>query len=236
MAAPLFFADALPAAGDSMELPEESSRHIVQVLRMAAGEQLHLTDGRGKRASCRILSPHKKHCLVECLDLFQSEVPASPLTIGISLLKHPARFEWFLEKATECGVRRIVPMICARTEKQQGRVDRFRQICLSAMLQSGQLWLPELEDPQPFDKVLVSGGHLQKYMAYCGEEPLPALPRCYTPGPGGTIVLIGPEGDFTAAEVAEAVAAGFRGVSLGATRLRSETAGVVAAALCRSYV
>ena len=205
-------------------LDEDTSRHIVQVLRMRVDEKLSLTDGKGNLFTARITDDHKKHCSVSILDTVSSPALSKSITIGISLLKNASRFEWFLEKATEIGVSGIVPLICDRTEKQKFRFDRMEQILVSAMIQSQQAWLPELTEPVKFEEFLRNNNSQHKLIAHCEDSAKNEIRST-----GSSIaVLIGPEGDFTHTEIEKALKAGFKPVSLGKTRLRSETAGVVA--------
>src|SRR5688572_13416154 len=155
MQLPLFYLAEIPGATGELELPEESSRHISAVLRMQEGEELHLTDGKGNLYTASIVKPHKKHTLVSIDSRTVTERPTHSYTIAIALLKNATRFEWFLEKATELGINRIVPLITARTEKQHYKEERFRAILVSAMMQSGQNWLPELDAPQRMDNFLL---------------------------------------------------------------------------------
>ena len=114
---------------------------------MKEGEKLNLTDGKGNLITAEITDDHKKHCSVKIIDSRLTTHDSRKVTIAISLLKNTNRFEWFLEKATEIGVSEIIPLICERTEKQKFRYDRMKGICISAMLQSQQCWLPVLHEP-----------------------------------------------------------------------------------------
>lgn len=228
MALPIFFTDNL--LSNSIVLDEDSSKHIIGVLRMERGEQLRLTDGKGNCVTGIIEDDHRKRCAVRVLER-NSEPPIVPqVSIAISLLKNAVRFEWFLEKATELGVAEIIPMICARTEKEKFRSDRFLTILTSAMIQSQQLWRPILHAPSSMEKVLEQHAE-EKYIAHCGEGEKLSLPAQLKPGSKSRLILIGPEGDFTAAEIEAALQKGFLPTSLGQTRLRTETAGMTAAVL-----
>ena len=214
----------------TITLDEDTSRHVVQVLRMKTGEQLNLTDGKGSLLTCTITDDHKKHCLVTVKEVKHKVQGTKKVAIGISLLKNSNRFEWFLEKATELGVTEIFPLICDRTEKEKFRHDRLQGICISAMLQSQQVWLPVLHEPVSFADVQFSQySNHQKFIAHCEEtNKTPLTDQLVNQS---TIILIGPEGDFTPAEIELAISNGFIPVALGDTRLRTETAGVVAATL-----
>jgi 16S rRNA (uracil1498-N3)-methyltransferase len=232
MSLPFFFTDTLPDKGE-LVLDQETSKHTVQVLRMQAGERLLLTDGRGNSAEAEIVSPHKRHCGVRILSFKHIERPTPFLTIAISLIKNASRFEWFLEKATELGTAEIIPLICERTEKQHYRYDRFLSVCKSAMLQSSQSWLPELHHPEDFNEVVANASQNQKFIAHCLDGNKTGLAASFNSSLQSHIVLVGPEGDFTEKEIQFARTHGFDPVSLGHTRLRTETAGIYAAVVCR---
>lgn len=213
-----------------VNLDEDTSRHIVQVLRMKEGEQLNLTDGKGNLLTSRINEAGKKSCMVEVTAIRNAKPLTRSITIAISLLKNTNRFEWFLEKATEIGVSEIIPMICDRTEKEKFRHDRMNAICISAMLQSQQTWLPILHEPVEFDKAVSKISSVQKFIAHCDDSSHKNNLSAFQPFSSSTI-CIGPEGDFTGKEIELALENGFNPVSLGETRLRTETAGVAAAVL-----
>lgn len=219
-------------------LDEDNSRHIVQVLRMKVGEQLQLTDGRGSLLTTMITDDHKKKCRVKTIAATFQPARERIFTLAVSLLKNASRFEWLLEKATEIGVGEIFPLIGERTEKQHFRQDRMQNILVSAMLQSQQTWLPVLHPPTPFPELIQQAGHDQRFIAHCLEEGRIALPAALKDAslpahssPFTQIMLIGPEGDFSKKEIDLALAHHFIPVTLGETRLRTETAGIVAASL-----
>lgn len=229
MALPFFYISAYSDGQQLITLDEDTSRHVVQVLRMKVGEQLHLTDGLGHLLLAEITYDHKKHCSVSVIDSKFTPAVERNVTIAISNIKNASRFEWFLEKASEVGIAEIIPLVCERTEKERFRYDRMNAICISAMLQSQQVWLPRLSEPQPFREVLERSTASAKYIAHCEEGPKNPLAR--HSAQSSSIILIGPEGDFTTAEITLALEKRFVPVSLGDTRLRTETAGVVAAVL-----
>jgi 16S rRNA (uracil1498-N3)-methyltransferase len=154
--------------------------------------------------------------------------PERRVSIAISPLKNASRFEWFLEKATEIGVSEIIPLMSERTERQQLRQERLQNILVSAMLQSRQAWLPVLWPPTAFRDVLGGLSFDRRLIAWLGDQPSAEYPK---PDACSTLVLIGPEGDFTPEETASAIGRRFVQVTLGNNRLRTETAGVVAATL-----
>lgn len=227
MSLPFFYAPALTASMPVMDLDEPTSKHCVQVLRMREGDRLVLTDGRGHRTTATLRTADKRRSSVslEAPSFTPREGPE--VHIGISPVKNGGRLEWFLEKATELGVAAITPLICERTERVSLRTDRLTQILVSAMLQSQQVWLPGLAEPTPLGQVLTEASG-NRFIAHCLEDTKTALR-----GGGTSWLLIGPEGDFTAKEVTEALNRGWVPVTLGDTRLRTETAGIVGAALLR---
>jgi 16S rRNA (uracil1498-N3)-methyltransferase len=227
---PYFYQPLLGATGETQVLDEETSRHCVQVLRMRSGDALRLTNGTGALATAHIEDAHKKHCGVRIL---QSEtmVRSTPaVTLAVSPLKNTGRFEWLLEKITELGVTEIVPLICRRTEKVYFKPERMRSIVISAMLQSQQCWLPQLHPPVPLEGFLKQAAQQQKFIAHCMEGEKPLLNTLIN-STQTHLVMIGPEGDFTPVELQLALQQGFIPVSLGTTRLRTETAGIAAAVL-----
>lgn len=234
MALPFFYSTEYYTDQKEIVLDEETSKHIVQVLRMKKGEQLNLTDGRGTLITASIVDDHKKHCLVRVDETSNVQQATRNIAIGISLLKNTNRFEWFLEKATEIGITEIIPLICERTEKEKFRHDRMQGICISAMLQSQQCWLPILHEPIAYDLLFRQeevAKRDQKFIAHCIDDAKRSLADLVNENLSSQLILIGPEGDFTKEEVESAIHHHFIPVTLGETRLRSETAGVVAATL-----
>lgn len=232
MALPFFYINKLDSTKKLIVLDEDTSKHVVQVLRMKRSEQLNLTDGKGSLLTCAIIDDHKKHCVVEIKETRHKKQGSKKVAVAISLLKNANRFEWFLEKATEIGVSAIIPLICERTEKEKFRFDRMLGICISAMLQSQQTWLPVLHEPVQFSEIenwKCTDG--QNFIAHCikdGKSPLTnQLNNQFT----DQLICIGPEGDFTEKEIELALENNFIPVSIGENRLRTETAGVVSAAL-----
>jgi 16S rRNA (uracil1498-N3)-methyltransferase len=232
MALPFFYITEYNASQKEIVLDDETSRHVVQVLRMKTGELLNLTDGKGSLLACEIAEEHKKHCIVTVKEIKNQKPKTKNISIAISLLKNSNRFEWFLEKATEIGVNEIIPLICERTEKEKSRYDRMNAICISAMLQSQQCWLPVLHEPIEYGNMKMwKCANGVNYIAHCVESNKLSLLNSHIPTSSHSLICIGPEGDFTKEEIGLALQQGFVPVSLGETRLRTETAGVVAATL-----
>ena len=235
MALPFFYTEVFSPINNIIVLNEENSRHIVQVLRMAEGRQINITDGLGTISTAEIVEAHKKKCKVKIIDTSKQIAPAKKVCIAISPVKNSSRFEWFLEKATEIGVTEIVPLICERTEKQYLKHDRLRGILISAMLQSQQSWLPVLREPVKFEKFVEGHKSNNKYIAHCEEQNKISLKEITGQFSkkiiNQSIILIGPEGDFTKHEIDFALQNNFTSVALGNSRLRTETAAMVAATL-----
>lgn len=233
MAAPYFYEPLINERHTSFELSEESSKHAVQVLRMEVGETILLTNGKGGLFTASISIAHKKHCQVSILSATEIPAPFKQHSIAVSPLKNNSRIEWFLEKATELGIHRITPLICQRTEKQVVKQERWQQILIAAMLQSQQAWLPKLDAPTRFTDFVQAAHNNTKLIAHCLPNEKKALTSFAAAN--NCCILIGPEGDFSDAEIDTAIAAGFQPVSLGDTRLRTETAALTAAVILQQF-
>jgi 16S rRNA (uracil1498-N3)-methyltransferase len=230
MELPVFYAaDISPAAGD-YTMDEATSKYCIQVLRRQQGQEVLLTDGRGRRFRAVITDDNRKRCALGITAVEALPPPSPSLRIAISFTKNAARIEWFLEKATEIGVQTIIPLLSRRTEKEHFKAARLENILVSAMLQSQQYYLPQLAAPLAFDKLVQQNDAPQRFIAHCLPEQKIYLHEAMQPGLD-TLLLIGPEGDFTPEELKLALDNGFQGVSLGDTRLRTETAGVVGCVL-----
>ncbi|MDR3094179.1 MAG: 16S rRNA (uracil(1498)-N(3))-methyltransferase [Bacteroidales bacterium] len=208
-------------------LNEEESAHAVRVLRMKANDALTLVDGRGGRYDAMVEQPHPKHCEVRITSAQHGfEKRESYLHIGIAPTKNMDRLEWFVEKATEIGIDAITPLLCEHSERKKLTEDRLQRVAISAMKQSGKAYLPKLYSPASFAEWVQNCGEGRKMIACCGSFEKQTLSQAYRTGENA-IVAIGPEGDFSPNEVKKAIAAGFECITLGKSRLRTETAGVV---------
>lgn len=228
MALPYFFVADLHE--QLMQLDEDTSKHMISVLRMQKGEAVLLTDGNGRKATAEIVDDNRKRCVVKTRSTESEEAPAPRITIAISPTKNNARFEWFLEKSTEIGISEIIPLVCERTEKEKFRFDRMQGVLVSALLQSQQTWLPMLRQPTAFADVLNMSVD-EKFIAHCLPHEKCQLSSVIPTS--SSLILIGPEGDFSPTEIDLALRHNFQPVALGNTRLRTETAGIVAATLLR---
>lgn len=216
----------------SYTLSEDESKHCVRVLRLEVGDRIALTDGRGSLHHARIVDDHPKRCRVE---IEQTIYPYEPidyhLTMAVAPTKNNDRYEWFLEKATEVGTATFIPLESEHSERRVFKAERSEKVIVSAMKQSLKAFLPELQPLTPFDKLIATPFEGRKLIAHC-DEPKGEKGKVYL---GSTLragedclILIGPEGDFSPAEIERAVAAGFEEISLGSQRLRTETAAVAA--------
>lgn len=231
MSLPLFFYDGIFAGQSHIQLNEETARHVVQVLRMAAGAQLMLTNGKGAAATVSIVEAAKKKCTVQVVQVRQYPQRKTKLHIAVAFTKNTARNEWLLEKATELGASAIIPLITTRTERERIRYDRWNNILIAAMMQSQQYYLPALQEATSLKEVINQHSETpQKLIAHCmeGKDKMPLATLMQAAKE--TIVFIGPEGDFTEEEINLCLANGCTGVDLGKQRLRTETAAMTACA------
>ena len=230
MNAPFFYAPDITESHTGYLLDDASARHCIQVLRRKPGDAVILTDGLGRRYHTVIDAADKKHCAVIIMSM-EKILPLNPkMGIGISFTKNISRIEWFLEKATEIGITDIYPVHCRRTEREKYNSSRLRSLLIAAMLQSQQVYLPRLHEQIPFREFIHTHGYTQRFIAHCEEDEKHFLCKKITKG-SDLLVLIGPEGDFSPEEITMAKDQRFIPVSLGNTRLRTETAGVVACTL-----
>ena len=219
----------------NIELPKEEARHAIKVLRARVGDTFKLIDGKGGSANAKISEVGKRNCIVSVKEIQQYPESSPKLTILVSPPKQTERFEWFLEKAVEIGVYRIIPIWTKRSERRVEKHERWRKVIVSAMKQSGRSWLPVLENACSFDKVVKSLNQ-PILIAHCIESldtEKPHLLSALKPGEDACIA-IGPEGDFTSEEVELALKRGGVEISLGKSRLRTETAAIVATTYFRA--
>ena len=222
-----------PNIAEELVLPESDSRHAVRVLRMKEGDELQVIDGKGNVYTCRLVDAHSKHAGVEILDSYPQPLPWSQqLAVAVAPTKHLDRMEWLVEKMTEIGVNRIIPLLTDRGGRREIKVERLEKIAVAAMKQSLKATRPVIEPMTPLHSLITMMPDSQKFVAYCDPEiPRVNLARSYQPGLD-TLILIGPEGDFTPAEIRATLDAGFKPVTLGDNRLRTETAALFALSTC----
>ncbi len=222
----LFYAPDLK--GELHTLEEQESKHIIRVLRMKTGDTIQLTDGVGRMCTGELINEDPRRCEVRIVKV-QEEYGKRDYHVHIAIAptKNINRLEWFLEKATEIGIDEISPIICQRSERKIVKIDRLNKVITAALKQSIKAYHPVLHEATSFNELIGKVANEQKFIAYVEEGEHPSLKSLYKPGKDATI-LIGPEGDFSPEEVELAKKNGFVLVSLGDSRLRTETAGVVA--------
>jgi 16S rRNA (uracil1498-N3)-methyltransferase len=222
----LFYAPEINEATHILD--KEESLHCIRVLRLREGREVFLTDGRGNWYKSVIMDANPKACVLQIVEKRTDvENQAYRLHIAIAPTKHIDRFEWFLEKATECGISEITPVFCENSERTTIKHERLVKVLISAMKQSLRTNLPLLNQAVKLNRFLQETYGGQGFIAHCAEGQKVAFTEALNAGTNA-LVLIGPEGDFSADEVAAAGQAGFKAVSLGAHRLRTETAALAA--------
>ena len=222
----LFLSDT--TQGPYATLPPEESKHCVRVLRMQLGDELYVTSGDGTMCRARIANPDPTACQVEITERLPNyDARPFKLHMAVAPTKNNARMEWFVEKAVEIGVDRITPVICQHSERSTLNTDRLRKIALSAMKQSLQATLPQIDPPTPLTRLLDEPLPTCPLVCYCVGDDRSTLHQLYTPGTDA-LVLIGPEGDFSPDEINRCLSLGIQPVTLGNNRLRTETAALYA--------
>lgn len=214
--------------GNFVQLTPEESKHCIKVLRLKKGDHVQLLNGKGSSFEAIIQIADLKACMLEIVkeDKYL-KYRSYNITIAIAPTKNMERLEWFAEKAAEIGIDRIVPVICQHSERKEIKTERLEKILISAMKQSGQKYLPELTRQLSFKELVVHPFDGDKLIAHCESGEKKLLKNSITPG-NKILLLIGPEGDFAPSEIELALENGFIPVSLGDSRLRTETAGIVA--------
>ena len=228
----LFYNPNINETTESFSFDREESKHIIKVLRKKDTDILYVTNGLGFLFKTEITLASDNKCTVKIISFEKEASPKFHLHLAVAPTKMNDRFEWFLEKATEIGIHEITPIICDRSERKVVNAERFEKIILTAMKQSNVLNLPKLNKSitfKEFVKHKKEGLHL---IAHCEETDKKSLKSILKPNTNITL-LIGPEGDFSEKEIASAIENNFIPVSLGNTRLRTETAAIVA---CHSVV
>ncbi len=207
------------------ELNEAESHHAVKVMRTQVGASIRVVNGEGQESVCELLDNHPKHCRLKVISTHFEAKKTKKIVIAIAPTKTNERIEWFLEKATEIGVDEIIPLVCKNGERAKINYDRWEKTVIAAVKQSKRKWKPLIYEAQSMGELVKMnfGGH--KLIAYCEQLPDKKITD-FTDGTS-TLLLIGPEGDFTLDEVRLAQENQFVAISLGDNRLRTETAGVV---------
>lgn len=224
-----------PDIAQTLTLSAEESAHCARVLRLTDGDLIEVADGNGNLHTCRITEAHPKHTTVQITATghIQPHWGAS-ITIAFAPTKSLDRTEWMLEKCTEMGADRFIPLLTRYSERKELKTERLRKILIAAMKQSLKATLPQLDEMTPIRQVTEAPFNGHRYIAYCDKTiPRTLLAQHYDPGID-TLIMIGPEGDFSHEEITQALQAGFIPISLGDSRLRTETAATVACATCHA--
>lgn len=209
----------------------EESKHIIKVLRKKGGDKLYVTNGLGDLFITEIAVGSESKCIVNIVEIEHKDRPAPELHLAVAPTKMNDRYEWFLEKSTEIGIAQITPIICERSERRNLKVERFEKILQSAMKQSHHYFLPKLNEAVTFKEFVEKQTEGAKFIAHCEPTDKKSLKELLVKNENATL-LIGPEGDFTEKEIKIALENNYVAVSLGNTRLRTETAAIVA---CHSF-
>lgn len=221
----IFFA---PDILSNQTLPQEESAHCVRVLRKKEGDTLYIADGKGHFFDAEIVEAHQKHCVVNIINTIDEPKPwANNLHIAFAPTKNMDRVEWFAEKATEIGIDKFTPLLCRYSERKEIKLPRIEKILISAMKQSQKSFVPHLDEMTAFADFIKLPFDGQKFIAHCYPQEKKLLKDVYKQGEN-VLILIGPEGDFSEKEVQLALDNGFEPISLGRSRLRTETAALVA--------
>lgn len=223
---PRFYIPNLTLEGEH-RISEEEFRHT-KVLRIQSGDEVNAVDGRGKLYSA-IISMYKRNASITIKDIeAEEDKPKDGIILAVAPTKNIARFEWILEKATELGVIKIIPLLCEHSERDQLKPERLEKIIVSAMKQCKRLWIPELAPLTDFQSML-NHPSPNKFIAHCADQTRHSANELMK---STNLVLIGPEGDFSDNEIELAINSGFKSLSLGANRLRTETAAI---SICAVY-
>ena len=223
----LFYSPDIDTNTSAFTFSQEESNHIIRVLRKKTDDVLHITNGQGLIFEAKIKDAHPKKCSVQIISETKKHRKRHWLHVAVAPTKSNDRFEWFLEKATEIGIDEITPIICDRSERRTVKYDRLEKVVQSAMKQSLRAYLPHLNEAISLKQFLDQKQRGLLFIAHCGDQEKVDLKRRIAPDHDVT-VLIGPEGDFSDAEITSAKEKGFLGASLGDARLRTETAAIVA--------
>lgn len=223
----LFYNPDIDEETTQISFTKDESRHIVKVLRKSIGDQLQITNGKGWLFIAEITSADIKNCVATILSKAFEPSRNYKVHLAVAPTKMNDRYEWFLEKATEIGVDTITPIICVHSERKVIKNDRFEKIIQSAMKQSLHYYMPDLKEAVSFNDFISQAFSGQKFIAHCEETERASLKNTLQPN-ADVLILIGPEGDFSSNEINVAIASGYKPVTLGNTRLRTETAAIVA--------
>ena len=223
----LFYSPEIDENTTQFTFAKEESKHIVKVLRKNMGDTVFITNGLGWLFTAEVSVPNINKCSVQIIKKELQPKRDYQLHLAVAPTKMNDRYEWFLEKATEIGIDSITPIICDHSERKVVKTDRFERILQSAMKQSLNCYLPKLKTAIALQDFLNEDFKGDLFIAHCEETDKKSLKQELKPKTNVTI-LIGPEGDFSTKEIELSINKGFKPVTLGETRLRTETAAIVA--------
>lgn len=223
----LFFSPDINETTAQFTFQREESKHIIKVLRKNIGDTVHITNGKGWLFTAQVSIPNINKCTAEIISKTQQPKRKYNLHLAVAPTKMNDRYEWFLEKATEIGIDSITPIICDHSERKFIKPERFERILQSAMKQSLSCYLPKLNDAISFQDYINQSFNGNIFIAHCEETDRKSLKQQLKSNTDITI-LIGPEGDFSNKEITQALENNFIPVTLGDTRLRTETAAIIA--------
>lgn len=213
---------------ENTTLSEQESKHCIRVLRMQQGDLLQIVDGKGGLYTCEIIDPHYKRCAIKIVEEIQEfEKRDYYIHIAIAPTKNLDRMEWFMEKCVEIGVNEVSFLYCQHSERKVLKLERLEKIAVSAMKQSLKAYLPKLNELTPFNQFVTKNKQSSKMIAHLEEDERNSI-QSLQHSQQDYCILIGPEGDFSVEEIQQAYEHGFKAVTLGNSRLRTETAGIVA--------
>ncbi|WP_204345049.1 16S rRNA (uracil(1498)-N(3))-methyltransferase [Psychroserpens algicola] len=223
----LFYNPDLTQTDTEIKFSKDESRHIVKVLRKSVGDSLHITNGKGWLFLAEVMIADIKNCCATIKSATFQAQKDYQLHLAVAPTKMNDRYEWFLEKATEIGIDSITPIFCDNSERRVIKIERFEKILQTAMKQSLNSYLPKLNEAQHFKDFITQDFKGQRFIAHCEDTDKTSLKRKLKSNED-VIILIGPEGDFSTSEIKLAIKHNFKPVMLGETRLRTETAAIVA--------
>lgn len=224
----LFYTPDIDPANSHYFLNEEESKHCIRVLRLEKGNEVQLIDGKGGLYTAVIQDPHPKRTILQITATVAAFNKRNHyLHIAMAPTKNIERMEWFLEKATEVGIDEITPIICQRSERKEVKIDRLNKIITAAIKQSIKAYHPVLNEPISYKQFIAKPFDGQKFIAHCENGEKTNLKAEFMNN-GKYLILIGPEGDFNPEEIGDALHNDFKAITLGDSRLRTETAALEA--------
>lgn len=211
-----------------IHLPEEESKHCIRVLRMKTGDAFLVTDGKGNSATATITNNHPKKCEIQLSKQQFSQAPSPTLHMAVAPTKNNERLEWFLEKAVEMGISEFTPLECENSERTKINYERLQRVAIAAMKQSQKMWLPVIHQISTLPAFIKQNHQAQKFIAHCNPSfERSSIKQALQPGEP-VVIMIGPEGDFTSIEIEDSLKNTCLSISLGTSRLRTETAALAA--------